>query len=569
MNSANNSSFLPLREQLLHLRKGDKETPKERLLPIVRAWLLKQRLGLRLQFIEDGNARAMLDSHSQAMDTLLSALYELVAEKKAPCISIAAVGGYGRGELFPYSDIDLLFLYEGSQAAEAGHVAEFILYVLWDLGLKVGQAHRDIDETITKAKEDITIRTNLLDARFIAGNRSIFEQMQLRFRQEVVAGTELEFVEAKLAEREARLRRYGASRYMLEPNVKEGKGGLRDLHTLWWMARYIYPITAMQDLVGMQLLTEEEYTIFDQARQFLCRVRIHLHYLVGHCEDRLTLDRQQALAEAMGFTNASANYAISRFMRRYFVAVRTVGSMTRIFCALLEEDKKRKPRRSLAWLWHMPWKLGAFRLDGERLGVRSDIAFEQHPVLMIELFRVAQQHGLDIHPKALQMIGRNLHLINDELRNNAKANQIFMDILLGDDPETALGRMSDAGVLGNFIPDFGRVIGQTQFNMYHVFTVDEHTLVAIGILHSIEQGHLRKELPVVTDITARVFMRRVLYVSLFCHDIAKGRRGDHSELGEKVVAKLATRFGFSQDEIDTCAWLVRYHLLFSGLQTRY
>ena len=556
-----------LTEQLESLRKGDKTTLKERALPIARAWLIKQRFILRRQFLEEaatkGDAKLMLESYSGVMDTLLSALYALAIGKKPPCLSIIAVGGYGRGELFPYSDIDLLFLYDASQAALAGPVAEFILYILWDLGLTVGQSHRDLDDTIAKAKEDVTIRTNLLDARFIAGDQTIFAEMQSRFAKDVVTGTELSFVEAKFAERQARLQRYGESRYRLEPNVKEGKGGLRDLHTLWWMARYIYPITAIQDLVGMKLLTDEEYRTFDQARQFLCRVRITLHYLAGHAEDRLTFDRQQALAEAMGFIHPSPNYAISRFMRRYFVAVRTVGSMTRVFCALLEEEKKHQPRRSLAWLWHMPWKLGSFRLDGDRLTIRSDVAFEHNPVLMIELFRVAQQHELDIHPHALQLIGRNLRHINDELRHNAKANTLFMEILLGDEPETALRRMSDAGVLGNFIPDFGRVIGQTQFNMYHVFTVDEHTLVAIGILHTIEKGQLKTELPVVTGIMARVFMRRVLYLSLFCHDIAKGRRGDHSELGEKVVEKLAARFGFSQDEIDTCAWLVRYHLLFS------
>ena len=562
-----------LEQQLEPLRKVEKSKLQARTLPLVRTWLDLQREAIRLDFMEEGphkgNAGRMLESYSLVMDSLLIALYRLVMPKNATDIAIAAVGGYGRGELFPYSDVDLLFIYDAHHAAEAARIAEFILYILWDCGLKVGQSHRDIDDTIAKAKEDISIRTSLLDARFIAGEQPVFDTMQTRFMQEVVAPSEssnsvLEFVEAKLAERETRLQRFGESRYMLEPNVKEGKGGLRDLHTLWWMARYIYPITSIKDLVGMKLLTEEEYRTFDQARQFLCRVRVTLHYLSGRCEDRLTFDRQQGLAEAMGYAHPSANYAISRFMRRYFVAVRTVGSMTRVFCALLEEEKKRKPRQSLAWLWHMPWKLGSFRLDGERLTIRNDEAFSQNPVLMIELFRVAQQHGLDIHPHALQLIGRNIPLINDELRHNAKANSLFMDILLGDEPETALRRMSDAGVLGNFIPDFGRIIGQTQFNMYHVFTVDEHTLVAVGILRNIETGLLKKELPVVTSITARVFMRRVLYLSLFCHDIAKGRGGDHSELGEKVVTRLATRFGFSRDEVETCAWLVRYHLLFSN-----
>ncbi len=557
-----------LKMALEELRGGDKKLLKAKVLAICKTWLDKQREEIKTAFMGaapgKGDSRRMLDSYSRAMDTLLGALFEFYAPRQVSGISILAVGGYGRQELFPYSDIDLVFLYDAKHSKDAGKAAESILYILWDLGLKVGQAHRDVDDTLNKAKEDITIRTNMLDARFIAGDKTVFESMWKRFKEDLVEGSELEFVEAKLAERDTRLQKFGESRYMLEPNVKEGKGGLRDLHTLWWMARYIYPIDAISDLVGMQLLTADEYKTFDQARQFLNRVRVYLHYIAGRCEDRLTFDRQQALAEAMGFKHPSPNHSISRFMRRYFVAVRTVGSMTRVFCALLEEEKKRKPKKSLAWLWHMPWKLGAFKLDGQRLSVRSEAAFEHNPVLMVELFRVAQQYALDIHPHALQLIGRSLHLVDDEMRHNARANALFMEILLGDEPEIALKRMSDSGVLGNFIPDFGRIIGQTQFNMYHVFTVDEHTLVAMGILYSIEKGELRKEVPVVSSIMDRVFMRRVLYLSLFCHDIAKGRRGDHSELGEKVVERLAARFGFEQDEIETCAWLVRYHLLFSN-----
>jgi len=552
-------------EALRHKHKNaDAGQLKEQLLSVVRTWLTGQQQAIKVQFMADGDAEAMLTSHAHAIDTLLEALYAFCLQGKSPPIALIAVGGYGREELFPYSDIDLLFLYDEKNAAEAADVAEFILYILWDLGLKVGQSHRSIAETIALAKSDITIRTNLVDARFITGHKAIFNQFRQRFDQEIVAGTALEFVEAKLAERDARHLRFGDSRYMLEPNVKEGKGGLRDLHTLWWMARYIYPIAALKDLVGMKLLTEEEYRAFDQARQFLWRVRIHLHYLMDRAEERLTFDRQHALAMAMGYRHPSINHSISRFMRRYFVAVRTVGAITRIFCALLEEEKKRKPRKSLAWLWQAPWKLGHFQLDGERLNVRNEHAFEHEPVLMIEMFRVAQIHDLDIHPRALQLMARNLKHIDDAVRADPKANALFLDILLAyQGPETTLRRMSEAGVLGRFIPDFGRIIGQTQFNMYHVYTVDEHTLVALGILHAMEKGSLRDELPLGSEIIHRVQMRGVLYLALLCHDLAKGRGGDHSELGEKIVAKLAARFGFSADETETASWLVRNHLLFS------
>ncbi|MDE3017301.1 MAG: [protein-PII] uridylyltransferase, partial [Pseudomonadota bacterium] len=391
------------------------------------------------------------------------------------------------------------------------------------------------------------------------------EAFTRRFEREIVSGTALEFVEAKLAERDARHLHFGDSRYMLEPNVKDGKGALRDLHTLWWLARYVYGARAVKDLVGMKLLTPEEYRSFERAQRFLWGVRIHLHYLAARPEERLTFDHQHALAVAMGFQHPSANRATLRFMRRYFAQVRIVGALTRIVCALLEEDKKRKARQPMAWFKAASWRLGNFRLDGERLSLPGAQAAVRRPVLMIELFRAAQMHRMDIHPRALQWIARHLRRIDDRLRKNPRASALFLDILLDkNDAEPTLRRMSEAGVLGRFIPEFGRVIGQTQFNMYHVFTVDEHTLVAIGILHAIENGRLKNELPLTSDVIHRISMRRTLYLALFCHDIAKGRGGDHSDLGRKIVRKLAIRLGFSTDEIETAAWLVQHHLLFSN-----
>lgn len=562
-------STLSFEKLLLALRadkKSDVESIKREALILARQWLQEQRQQLRERFMHTGDAGKLLAGLTAAMDEALTAIFRLGHEGKNPPLAVVAVGGYGRAELFPYSDLDLLFLYEKPQQAEASALAEFMLYILWDLGLKIGQAHRTVDDTIELAKNDMTIRTTLVDARFITGRKATFDKLQTRFTQEIIHGSPLEFVDAKLVERDARHQRFGDSRYMLEPNVKEGKGGLRDLHILWWMARYTYPdIQSIRDLVDMKLLTEDEYKTFDAARQFLWRVRTYLHYQMERLEDRLTFDRQHALAVAMGFAHPSKNRAIERFMRRYFVAVRTVGSTTRIFCALLEEEKKRKPHKSLAWLWQAPNKLGQFILDGQRLNVRGEHAFEQNPILMIEMFRVAQIHGLDIHPRALQLMARNLKRIDDNVRQDPKACALFMEILLASQsPEVALRRMSEAGVLGKFIPDFGRVIGQTQFNMYHVYTVDEHTLVALGILHSVEKGQVLRELPLASDIIHRIQMRRVLYLSVFCHDIAKGRGGDHSELGEKIVRRLATRFGFTPEEVDTCGWLVLQHLLFSN-----
>lgn len=533
---------------------------------IARGWLEEGRVALWQAFRRDGDADACLSGHARLIDALLVALHAAGPEAGRSCL--LAVGGYGRSELYPHSDIDLLFLHEPEDETSAAAATEFLLYCLWDMGLKPGHALRSMPQALELAMQDITVRTGLLDARFLAGDSELFSRFCRRFQTEIVDTTALDFVETKLAERDARHQRFGDSRYLLEPNVKEGKGGLRDAHTLWWLARYTHPVYSLSDFAKQRLLADEEYQLFDEARRFLAKTRIHLHLLAEGPDDRLTFDRQQQLAPLMGYAHPVAHRAVARFMRRYFVAVRTIGSITRIFCALLEDEKKRKPRQPLGWIG--AWRpAGPFRLEGERLDAKSDKVFIEDPARIIELFHVAQAHDLDIHPRALQQIARHLHLVDDNLRADARANQLFLEILLSPKgPQTALGRMSDTGVLGKFIPDFGRIIGQTQFNMYHVYTVDEHTLVALGYLHRIETGELKDTVPLASELMPRIGMRRVLYLALFCHDIAKGRGGDHSEMGEKIVRRLGARFGMSMQEIDAAGWLVRQHLLLSQTATK-
>lgn len=548
----------------VYARNKDASDIKSHLLPVIKQWLDQERELLCEQFVMHQKPRQYLLQHAQLFDTILACLYTLITEGKTPKVAVAAVGGYGRKELFPYSDLDLVFIFDERDQEQSQIIANFILYILWDLGITVGQSHRTIEECLQLAKEDHTVRANLLDMRFITGRKKLCISLYEQFRADITNDDITKFVEAKLVERDARHKRFGDSRYVLEPNVKEGKGALRDIHTIWWLARYLYPLRRMHDLVRMNMLSESEYKSFNNARQFLWRVRINLHIIANRSEERLTFDQQHALATSMGYTHESPNRAIERFMRRYFVSVRMVGNATRIICAILEEEKLRPPRKSLTWLWNAPWKLDGFKLEGTRLMPRSDTEFEKNPIAMLEIFRVAQQHELQVHPRTLQQIARSLHQIDAHMHKDSAANNLFMDILLGKNCETVLRRMSEAGVLGSFIPDFGRVIGQTQFNMYHVYTVDEHTLVLLGILQNIENGYVYSELPLATQIIKRIKMRRVLYLASFCHDIAKGRPADHSELGEKVAKRLAKRFGFSKDEIATTAWLVRYHLLFSN-----
>ena len=539
----------------------------------LKAALTVGRAEIRRRFEATGDGAATVREQCFLMDQLIRALFDLVTQIIYPLpnptsgerLAIVAVGGYGRGELAPYSDVDVLFLLPYKQTPHTEQVVEYLLYLLWDLGLKIGQSTRSVEECLRQAKSDLTIRTGLLEARYLWGEQALFNELKRRFDSEIVKGSAAQFVAGKLAERDARHKRVGDSRYQLEPNIKEGKGGLRDLHTLFWIAKYIYRTDDVGKLVELGVLSKEESQRFDRAQNFLWTVRCHLHYLAGRAEERLTFDTQTEIGRRMGYTDHAGSRGVERFMKHYFLVAKDVGDLTRIFCAILEADQKHKSR--LSWMrWGNARRaLGGFVVDRERLTIPAEDFFKKDPVALLRLFHVAQQHELDIHPRALRAATQSLKLINRQLRENPEANRLFLDILTSrKDPETALRRMNEAGVFGRFIPDFGRVVAQMQYDMYHAYTVDEHTLFAIGIVHQIESGLLREELPLATQLMPTIVSRRALYLAVLLHDIAKGRGGDHSQIGEQIALKLGPRLGLSAEETETVAWLVRWHLLMSS-----
>lgn len=480
-------------------------------------------------------------------------------------LSIVAVGGYGRRELAPFSDIDLLFLFPYKQTPRGEQVVEYVLYLLWDLGIKIGHSTRSTDDCVRLARQDLTIRTALLEARYLWGDQELFLSFRKSFQDRVVAGSALEFVEGKLAERDARHKKLGDSRYLVEPNVKDGKGGLRDLQTLFWIAKYTYQASTVDDLVSHGVLSELESKNFAKDHNFLWTVRFHLHYLAERSEDRLTFDLQTKLAKRMNYSDRAGASGVERFMKHYYLVAKDIGDLTRIFCASIEADSVRKPFIKLP-RFGLPRDLQGFSLDRDRLTVSDDKMFERDPLAMIRLFYVGQQQGLDIHPYALRLMTQNLRKLDSKLQKDPEANRLFIEIMTSqDEPEIALTRMSEAGVLGRFLPDFGRVVGQTQHDMYHVYTVDEHTIQAIGLLASIERGERRKEHPLVSEVLPMVGSRKALYVSVLLHDIAKGRGGNHSEIGAQVAKKICPRLGLNSEETETVEWLVKQHLALSNV----
>ena len=528
---------------------------------------------IRRRFEKD-NAKGIETVRAQAFltDQLIRVLYDVVVTyiypipnaTKGEQISIVATGGYGRSELAPFSDLDLMFLLNYKRTPRTEQIIEYMLYILWDLGLKVGHATRSIDEAVKLSRDDLTIRTSLLEARFLWGDEQLYRHFKKIFFADICSSSSSTFVEAKLSERDERHERMGDTRYVLEPNIKEGKGGLRDLHTLGWIAKYLYQVDDVSNLVEKGIFTKRDAKRFVKAHNFLCTVRNHLHYLSGRSEERLIFNVQSELAQRMAYKDHAGTRGVERFMKHYFLTAKDVGNLTRIICAVLEA-KHQKRRFHIPKLSFKRQNVNGFTIDGNRLNLKSDDSLKKKPLKLLTLFYEAQRLDLDIHPNALRVVTQSLSLIKKTMRTNSEANRIFMAMLTSKkDPELTLKRMNEAGVLGRFIPEFERVVAQMQYDMYHVYTVDEHTIRAIGVLSQIERGFLLEELPVVSSLVLEVQSRSVLFLAVLMHDIAKGRGGDHAEIGSLIALKLCPRLGLSEDETEMVSWLVRYHLAMSN-----
>jgi [protein-PII] uridylyltransferase len=439
-------------------------------------------------------------------DYVIGHVYRASNRTTGERIAILAVGGYGRGEMAPHSDVDIAFVTPIKPTSWCEQVIEAMLYFLWDLGLKVGHSSRSLDETVRQAKSDLTIRTALLEGRYVWGDRELYEECARRFWSEVAAGTERQFVAEKLAERNERHKRLGDSRYVVEPNVKEGKGGLRDLHTLYWIGKYVHKVRDPSELVDVGLLTAAEYRAFHRAENFFWAVRCHLHMITRRAEDRLTFDLQREVASRMAFADRPGKSSVERFMQFFFLQANQVGSLTGVFMAQLDEQFARtKPGLLASLRQRRKRKVGGFPVVADKVSVPSDDFFAEDPVRLIEIFVVADKHGMEIHPEAMRQARRDAGLIDGAVRKDPRANALFLEVLTSrHDPETVLRWMSEAGVFGRFIPDFGRVVAQMQFDMYHHYTVDEHTIRAIGLLARIEKGEEREPHPLASDVVRKV-----------------------------------------------------------------
>lgn len=555
--------------------RGNNDALRARVLYLLKGALFRGRLIAHERLDAGAGGIDCAELLSAVQDEVISALYDFAIthifrvhnRSAVERVSICATGGYGRYALAPSSDVDLLFIRPTKDATWAESVIEYILYMLWDMGLKVGHASRTIPQCLRSAKDDFTIRTAVLEMRFICGDRPLFDDLDKRLKTEIFHNTGAEFIAAKLAERDSRHIRAGESRYMVEPNIKDGKGGLRDIHTMFWIAKYIHGIEDPKDYVKKGLFSKEQIKAFVNATEFLWTVRCHLHFLTGRAEERLTFDLQPEMARLMGYGDRADNPAVERFMKRFFLVTKEVGSLTRIMSAKLEVDYlKQAPKGLSRWFGARPKRM----LDKRFVALTGRIGFanldiaKKDNLSMISLFLEADKSNLDIDPASMAIVAQ-LAPHDVKLASNPQAKKLFLQVMESKNgPAPILNLMNECGLLGRMVPEFGRIVGQTQFNMYHHYTVDEHTLRAVQILGEVEHGKYKAELPLATDIFPKILNRRALFLAMLLHDVGKGE-GDQQILGAKATRLACKRLGVDDNETELAAWLVGHHLIMSDV----
>ena len=552
--------------------EGDDKAMRKEALDILHGAMFRGRLIAqeRLQQGADGLDTARLLAAVQ--DEVLHALYDFttthVFRARNPTegerLAVFATGGYGRSVLAPSSDIDLLFIRAYKASPHAESVIEYMLYAMWDMGLKVGHAFRTPQECVRLAKQDVTIKTSLLDTRYLFGDQGLADETTELFHKQVVIGHDAQFIADKLEERDTRHSRQGNARYLVEPNVKESKGGLRDLQTLYWIVKHMHPKTTstLEDVMTTNVFTKHEYHLFMRAARFLWTVRCHLHYITGRPEERLSFDLQPEIAARMGYQDRGEQLGVERFMKRYFLAAKDVGGLTRILAAKLEADQKATPE---GWRRFLPGTAQTkslpdlnFVLVGNRVSFADEETPLRHPTTLLKLFQVADKEGVDVHPDALSLVTRNTKIINAKTRTNPKMVSTFLEILLHSrNLGLTLNRMNEAGILGRFLPEFGGIVAQTQFNMYHHYTVDEHTIRALEHMSQMDQGE--EGFGLAKQLFGRIENRRALYLAMLLHDTGKGH-GDQQIEGMKTSRRACKRLGLDEAETELVAWLVGNHL---------
>jgi len=481
--------------------------------------------------------------------------------------AVVATGGYGRQELAPFSDIDILFLHSIKNKKNLENSVKPFLHILWDLGLRVGYATRTPKECIYFSKKNLDIATSILESRFIAGNKNIYNKTYSFYQKKIINVQGINFISKKLTERENRLKQNADSRYLLEPNVKNGKGGIRDLQTLSWIGKFFYNANDLKDLVKKKILDKNSAKSFFKSKQFFWTIRTHLHNLSHRPNEQLNFEYQTEIAKKMGYKKHKGTIDVERLMKHYFLTAKKVSDLIRIYCTAIEEKEKSTILRNKKNnKYKYKNKIEDFVITNKRINFNKNFLFKKNTKKVFRIFYLAQKKNLDIHPIALKSIIKNLLKIDKNISKKKEILEIFIKILTSKkNPEKYLKLINETGLLGKLIPDFQKIVGQMQFGGFHTFTVDEHTLRAIGILNQIEIDS-KKEL--YNEIFSEILSPKVLYIALFFHDLGKGRGLDHSLVSSKIAKKFCSIISLNQIETNSIIWLIKNHLIMSKVSQR-
>jgi len=512
---------------------------------------------------QEGSAAHHIQQLATLIDQTIARVYDHVLPTAyQSCCTIVAVGGYGRIEIFPQSDIDIVVLYDPNtheQGEDIANVISSLLHALWDIGLAISHSSRTLIECLQQARTDITIITNLMEARYISGSIKLFEKLSKAIDSQSMWSSK-DFLKARLKEQQIRYQKYGRTAYCIEPDIKYSPGGLRDLQTIFWLAKHHYHIQDLSELVNFGILLPYEYRQLIKCQHYLWKIRFALHVYTRRQENRLLLEHQKQLAVYFGFEDESYNIAVELFMKRYYQTIKTFNEINNILLALIQEDIQ-SPTTVFPESDH-PY----FTHDEHRASVKHPKVFLEHPenLLAIFLYISEHEHCRDISAATRRLIYQSRHLINESFRSNAKHRQIFSQILaLHQTLAHTLNLMHDVGVLGHYIPAFNKIIGQTQFDLYHLYPVDKHTLILLSQISKFTDNQYRKQFSLASQIMSQVKNPTCLYIAGLFHDIGKGQDEDHSCLGAKLVTNFCHEHHISKEETTLIMWLVENHLLMS------
>ena len=518
---------------------------------------------------EDGCT--VVQSITSMTDALVTRLFTALSDdlkiSKSGELALIAIGGYGRRELNPYSDLDLMFLYSGKDSKRVEEVANRLLYFLWDLRLDVGYSVRTLPDCLEMANTDVTVKTALLDARLLIGSAPLFAELKKLMVTQVLAKRSDAFIAEKLQELKSRREKYGSSVYILEPNIKEGEGCLRDLHTAMWVAKIKYKVDEPRELVIKGVLSEVELEIYLGSLNYLWRIRNELHYLAGRKNDQLTFEAQSSMARFFGYEDKGSTLAVEQFMQDFYLHANRVEHFSSVLITKCNQ-REEGARKIIGYFTRRPVGEGFYVMKGE-LVVPDESVIEKDPIRLIRIFEYAQKQGVAIGLATKGLIRENLDLVNDKFRRSKEANASFFAILQSEKGVAqTLQQMHHLGFLNRFLPEFERIYCKVQHDVYHIYTVDTHTLFAVEEIARLWRGEHRDTLPLLTQLALEVDKRWLLLLAVLMHDVGKGSGGGHAEIGGDLCRTVARRMGLSKEDGDRLQFLVRNHLLMAHIAQR-